>query len=105
PTICLSLDKPFEIPRSARNDKGFQQSQMGSNRSRYSVNLCDWWSVPFESCPVCGYALSVIDHHCRHCSVPSSASLLSHAFVAKYLSTMIMALVAIGFFVYLMFFR
>jgi len=84
---------------------------MGSNTPRYSVNVCDWWSVPFESCPVCGYALSVIDHHCRHC-LPSRSALakaglpsINALFVAKYLSTMIMAVVAIGFFVYLMFFR
>ena len=24
--------------------------------------------MPLEACPKCGYALAMIDHHCRHCA-------------------------------------
>jgi hypothetical protein len=61
--------------------------------------------MPLEPCPVCGYALSVIDHHCRHCSVPLRAFPSFRSFDAKHLSKMIIAVVAIGVFVYLIFFR
>jgi hypothetical protein len=29
--------------------------------------------MPLEACPQCGYAVSMIDHQCRHCSGPSPA--------------------------------
>src|SRR5260370_42690657 len=30
-------------------------------------------NMPLQSCPTCGYALSILDHHCRHCPLPLSA--------------------------------
>jgi hypothetical protein len=62
--------------------------------------------MPLESCPVCGYALSVHDHHCRHCAVSLSAPPLSWLFDAKHLSTMIVvAVLVLSVLTYLMFFR
>jgi hypothetical protein len=29
--------------------------------------------MPLDACPKCGYAVSMIDHQCRHCSGPSRA--------------------------------
>jgi hypothetical protein len=61
--------------------------------------------MPLEPCPTCGYALSVVDHHCRHCTTASRA-IPSRHFNAKYLQQMIiMAVVALSVFVYLIFFR
>jgi hypothetical protein len=64
-----------------------------------------WYHMPLEPCPTCGYALSVVDHHCRHCTTASRA-IPSRHFNAKYLQQMIiMAVVALSVFVYLIFFR
>jgi hypothetical protein len=60
--------------------------------------------MPLEPCPVCGYALSVVDHHCRHCAVASRA-ILPRRFNAKHLQQMIMAVVVLSVLVYLIFFR
>src|ERR1700739_2240667 len=96
-------------PRSAARRLMSQRSNHWEcrtpDKSRYSPDVCDWCHMPLEPCPVCGYALSVIDHHCRHCSVPLRAFPLSRAFDAKHLSKMITAVAAIGVLVYLMFFR
>jgi hypothetical protein len=61
--------------------------------------------MPLESCPICGYALSTVDHHCRHCATASGA-IPSRPFDAKHLQRMIiMAVVALSVLVYLLFFR
>jgi hypothetical protein len=62
--------------------------------------------MPLESCPTCGYALSIVDHHCRHCLPSRSASAKAGApFDAKHLQRMIMAAVALSVLIYLIFFR
>jgi hypothetical protein len=60
--------------------------------------------MPLEPCPTCGYALSIADHHCRHCAIASTA-IPSGPFNAKYLQPMIMAVVVLSVLVYLIFFR
>jgi hypothetical protein len=61
--------------------------------------------MPLEPCPTCGYALSIVDHRCRHCATASGA-IPSRPFNAKYLQQMIiMAVVALSVLVYLIFFR
>jgi len=60
--------------------------------------------MPLEPCPTCGYALSMVDHHCRHCATASPAS-PSGLFNAKYLQPMIMAAVVLSVLVYFFFFR
>jgi hypothetical protein len=70
---------------------------------RYWVNVCDWYPVSLESCPTCGYALSIVNHHCRHCAtappaIPSRAT--------KHLQQIIVpVVVALSVLVYLIFFR
>ena len=63
--------------------------------------------MPLEPCPTCGYALSTVDHHCRHCLLSRSASAKAVAlFDAKHLQQMIiMAVVLLSVVVYLLFFR
>jgi hypothetical protein len=61
--------------------------------------------MPLEPCPVCGYALSIVDHHCRHCGTASGA-IPSRPFYAKHLQQMIiMAVAVLSVLVYLIFFR
>jgi hypothetical protein len=61
--------------------------------------------MPLEPCPTCGYALSIVDHHCRHCATASRA-IPSQAFDAKHLQQMIVpVVVALSVLVYLIFFR
>jgi len=61
--------------------------------------------MPLEPCPTCGYALSVVDHHCRHCGTESGA-IQSRHFYAKHLQQMIiMAVTVLSVLVYLIFFR
>jgi hypothetical protein len=60
--------------------------------------------MPLEPCPTCGYALSMVDHQCRHCATASPA-LPSGPFDAKHLLQMIMAVVVLSVLVYLIFFR
>jgi hypothetical protein len=61
--------------------------------------------MPLEPCPTCGYALSIVDHHCRHCATPSR-TISSGRFSAKHLQQMIiMAVVVLSLLVYLIFFR
>jgi hypothetical protein len=60
--------------------------------------------MPLEPCPTCGYALSTVDHHCRHCDTASGA-IPPRPFNAKHLQQLIMAAVVLSVVVYLMFFR
>jgi hypothetical protein len=60
--------------------------------------------MPLEPCPTCGYALSTVDHHCRHCATESGA-IPSRPFDAKHLQKMITAAVVFGVLVYFFFFR
>jgi len=61
--------------------------------------------MPLESCPACGYALSVQDHHCRHCPVPLRVFPSSRLLGAKHLSTIIVAVLVLSVLAYLLFFR
>jgi hypothetical protein len=61
--------------------------------------------MPFESCPVCGYALSVADHRCRHCPAPLRVFQASRPFNVKQLSTIIVVALALSFLTYVIFFR
>jgi hypothetical protein len=61
--------------------------------------------MPLEPCPTCGYALSTVDHHCRHCAT-ASRTIPSRPFDAKHLQQMIiMAVVGLSVVVYLIFVR
>jgi hypothetical protein len=61
--------------------------------------------MSLESCPTCGYALSILNHHCRHCGT-ASAAIPSRTFDAKHLQQMIIpVVVALSVLVYLIFFR
>jgi hypothetical protein len=61
--------------------------------------------MPLESCPSCGYALSIVDQHCRHCAIASPA-IPSRPFDAKHLQQLIIvAVVLVSVVVYLLFFR
>jgi hypothetical protein len=61
--------------------------------------------MPLESCPTCGYALSIIDHRCRHCATASRA-IPSRPFDAKHLRELIVVVVVVAsVVVYLIFFR
>lgn len=63
--------------------------------------------MPLEPCPICGYALSVAEHRCRHCeymrmrtTVPQRRSF------EKHISTVIVAVVALlAILAYYVFFR
>jgi hypothetical protein len=61
--------------------------------------------MPLEPCPTCGYALSTVDNHCRHCPVPLTAFSSSRLFDAKHLSKMTTAVVVLSVVVYFIFFR
>jgi hypothetical protein len=63
--------------------------------------------MPLEPCPTCGYALSTVDHHCRHCLPSRSASAKGGAlFDAKHLQQMIiMGVLVLSVLVYLIFVR
>lgn len=76
-----------------------------TDTSRYSVDVCEWCYMPLEPCPSCGYALSVLDHQCRHCAVSLSAFPLSRLFDARHLSKMIIAVMVLSVLVYVIFFR
>jgi len=61
--------------------------------------------MPLEPCPTCGYALSIADHHCRHCAT-ASRTISSRLINAKHLQQMIiMAVVVLSVLVYLIFLR
>jgi hypothetical protein len=61
--------------------------------------------MPLEPCPTCGYALSMVDHHCRHCA-GELQEIPPGRFSAKYRQQLIItAAVVLSVLVYLMFFR
>jgi len=61
--------------------------------------------MSLEPCPTCGYALSTVDHHCRHC-VTASPAIPSRLFDAKHLQQkIIMAVVGLSVLIYFIFFR
>jgi len=61
--------------------------------------------MPLEACPTCGYALSTLDSRCRHCPSTFSAVASFRPFDLKQLLQIIAALIVLGVFVYLIFFR
>jgi hypothetical protein len=62
--------------------------------------------MSLQSCPTCGYALSIHDHHCRHC-LPSRSGFAKAdpLFDMKHLSTIIVAVLALSVLAYFMFLR
>ena len=72
---------------------------------RYCAKPCDESAVPLQDCPTCGYALSIVGQRCRHCAHSLHGRATWQAFNPKQLPQMISALVALGFAVYLVFFR
>jgi hypothetical protein len=76
-----------------------------------SLVKCHSDPMPLESCPTCGYALSVHDPHCRHC-LPSriafaKAGLFSINALsdATHLSAMILVVLVLSGLAHLLFFR
>jgi hypothetical protein len=61
--------------------------------------------MPFEACPTCGYALSTLGNHCRHCPPTFMASKSAKPFDAKQLLQIIPVLMIFSVLVYLIFFR
>ncbi|MEP6809771.1 MAG: hypothetical protein ABI992_05975 [Chthoniobacterales bacterium] len=61
--------------------------------------------MPLEDCPTCGYALSIVDHHCRHCAPTLLSGPRFVRFDPKSLPWLIPTLVALGALGYLVFFR
>ncbi|MBA3832928.1 MAG: hypothetical protein H0X34_13750 [Chthoniobacterales bacterium] len=61
--------------------------------------------MALESCPTCGYALSSLGNHCRHCPPSFIAARASRPFDAKLLAQFICAMVVLSILVYLFFFR
>jgi hypothetical protein len=94
----------FHVAHPIRSIQRFSFSR-DADTSRYSVDVCDWCHMPLEPCPTCGYALSVLDHHCRHCAVPLRTFPSLRLFDTKQLSKMIIAVVVLSVLVYLIFFR
>jgi len=60
--------------------------------------------MPLEPCPTCGYALSIVDHHCCHVATESQA-IPTRSFEEKHLQRMIMAVVVLSVLDYLIFFH
>jgi hypothetical protein len=61
--------------------------------------------VPLEECPTCGYALSIVDHRCRHCAPVLLSESPLPFFDPKRLPWLITTVVALGALGYLIFFR
>jgi hypothetical protein len=78
---------------------------LSSSIPRYSVDVCDWYHMPLEPCPTCGYALSMVDHHCRHCA-GTSHGIQPGRFNPRHLQQWIItAAVVLSVLTYLIFFR
>jgi len=62
--------------------------------------------VPLEPCPDCGYALSIADHHCRHCGHMQS-TIPERRSTEKHLTTVIVLAVVLVLWLlaYFMFFH
>jgi len=58
--------------------------------------------MPLEACPRCGYALSVLDNHCRHCA-PGPLADPTLRFDVKNRPQIMMALIGLGLLVYFIF--
>jgi len=97
---------PSRLFRPCRSSHSLHSTLQGPRSiPRYSVNVCDWYRMPLESCPACGYALSIVDHHCRHC-ITASPAIPSRLFDAKHLQQkIIMVVVGLSVLVYLIFVR
>jgi hypothetical protein len=61
--------------------------------------------VPLEDCPICGYALSIVDHRCRHCAPALLPGSHLPFFDPKILPWLITAVVLLGTLSYLVFLR
>ena len=58
--------------------------------------------MPFEACPRCGYALSILDQHCRHCA-PLPPEGRKAPFDATNLPQLVIGLVGLGLLVHFIF--
>jgi hypothetical protein len=95
------VERPYHFRWKTMKDK--DAAAFSSGIPRYQVNVCDWYHMPLEPCPTCGYALSTVDHHCRHCA---TASRPIPSLPMKHLQQMIvMAVVGLSVLVYLIFLR
>jgi hypothetical protein len=61
--------------------------------------------MSLESCPICGYALSIVGSRCRHCTPSFGALPSSRPFDAKFLPQIIGVVVVLSVLAYLIFFR
>jgi len=61
--------------------------------------------VSLESCPTCGYALSTLGNHCRHCHPSHMVAVSLRPLDAKLVAQLIGGVVVLGVLVYLIFFR
>ncbi|MEO6971685.1 MAG: hypothetical protein ABI217_12425 [Chthoniobacterales bacterium] len=61
--------------------------------------------MPLEPCPTCGYALSTVGSHCRHCTSSFNALPASRSIDAKVLTQIIGVLVTLGALLYVVFLR
>jgi hypothetical protein len=61
--------------------------------------------VPLEPCPTCGYALSIVDHHCRHCTAASRVIPLQRFNGKRRQQMIVIAVVVLSVLIYLTFFR
>ena len=60
--------------------------------------------MSLESCPECGYALSISDHHCRNCATLFEARPWFRKWDAKLLLHLGLAALAAGVLIYRLFF-
>lgn len=61
--------------------------------------------MSLESCPTCGYALSIVGSRCRHCTSSVTVVTPLRLLGTKQLAQIIASLVVLGVFVFLIFFR
>ena len=105
-SIPISLTATSRLFRPCRSSQSlhstFQRPRSDSSLLGQCLRL---YQMPLEPCPTCGYALSIVDHHCRHCAT-ASRTIPSRPFDAKHLQQMIVpVVVALSVLVYLIFFR
>jgi len=62
----------------------------------YLCCFCDGSAVSLESCPKCGYAVSVSDFQCRHCPVPFAKGLKIITLHPKMVRNILLTLVVAG---------